>query len=204
MSRYNESRVRELYAAGNYSSGVGSTMDATAEVRAQLPAICAEFGIKTLLDCPCGDMAWMRQVNLAGVAYTGADIMEELVRRHLRAFPGRMFFGFNAITDALPRAYDLILCRDFLFHISNADIERVLANFRASGSRYLLTTTWDLPGRTPDLAGPQAEIGWGFRRIAVCDFGLAAAVASFRESAPVCRGRWMELHEINPSERSQP
>ncbi len=44
------------------------------------------------------------------------------------------------LRDALPAA-DLVLCRDCLVHFSHADVRRALANLRASGSRFLLTTT---------------------------------------------------------------
>lgn len=41
----------------------------------------------------------------------------------------------------LPKA-DVILCRDCLVHFSFADIELALSNFKRSGSRYLLTTSF--------------------------------------------------------------
>jgi len=46
-----------------------------------------------------------------------------------------------ATRDSLPSA-DVILCRDCLVHFAFADIWRALRNFRASGARYLLTTTF--------------------------------------------------------------
>jgi hypothetical protein len=43
--------------------------------------------------------------------------------------------------DPLPRC-DAILCRDCLVHLSFANIERALANFRRSGATWLITTTF--------------------------------------------------------------
>lgn len=45
--------------------------------------------------------------------------------------------------NPLPTA-DLILCRDCLVHLSFAHIDAALANFRASGARWLLTTTFPM------------------------------------------------------------
>ena len=41
----------------------------------------------------------------------------------------------------MPRC-DAILCRDALVHLSFANIERALANFRRSGADWLITTTF--------------------------------------------------------------
>jgi hypothetical protein len=41
----------------------------------------------------------------------------------------------------LPRC-DAILCRDCLVHLSFANIERAVANFRASGAKWLIATTF--------------------------------------------------------------
>lgn len=55
------------------------------------------------------------------------------------------FLVADITRDALPHA-DVILCRDCLVHLSFDNIARVVANFRASGTRFLLATTfpeWD-------------------------------------------------------------
>lgn len=88
----------------------------------------------------------MRTLDLSGIDYLGADIVPEIVvanqERHAapdNSAAGRRFQVLDAAADALP-AVDLILCRDLLIHLSLGDIERVLANFLASGSRLLLAT----------------------------------------------------------------
>lgn len=124
-------------------SGPGSSLGATEALRAELPVLLRELGIRRLLDAPCGDCHWIREVDLPVEQYTGCDIVQPLItdhRRHL-AGPGREFFSANIITDTLPTA-DLILCRDCFIHLPIRDIVATLRNFRDSRSTWLLTTNY--------------------------------------------------------------
>ncbi|HEX5706416.1 MAG TPA: hypothetical protein VFX96_03930, partial [Pyrinomonadaceae bacterium] len=67
-------------------SGRGSTLARTEVVRRELPSLLAEVGAKSLLDAPCGDFNWMREVELAGIVYTGADVVAELVARNRQLY----------------------------------------------------------------------------------------------------------------------
>lgn len=125
-------------------SGPSSTLARTQTLRAALPALFESHGIRSVLDAPCGDFNWMRHVvEGAGLRYTGADIVQDLVRRNAEDFAHLDNVGFvhlDLTRDTLPQA-DLLLCRDCLFHLSYEDTERALANFLDSGIPYLLTTT---------------------------------------------------------------
>ncbi len=124
-------------------SGIGSTRDATAQLRLDLAAAARELGIRTLLDIPCGDFNWMRDASLELDRYVGADIVQSLVddnqRRHGDA--RRSFVRLDLTSDTLPDA-DAILCRDCLVHLSFADADRALDNICRSSARYLLATTF--------------------------------------------------------------
>src|SRR5262249_28756808 len=63
----------------------------------------------------------------------------------------RRFLCLDMTRADLPAA-DLILCRDGLVHLSFADARAAIRNFRRSGSRYLLTTTFVGRGRNVDTA----------------------------------------------------
>lgn len=84
----------------------------------------------------------MREVDLAGIDYTGADVVAELVERNRTLYGGerRRFVVSDITRDALPRA-DVILCRDCLVHLPFRHVRAALRNFRRSGSTYLLATT---------------------------------------------------------------
>lgn len=124
-------------------SGTGSALDQTRVIAERLPGLLRELGVSTLLDVPCGDFHWMRTVPLDGIRYVGGDIVPDLVRKNCEAYqrPGIEFRRIDMLTDALPRA-DLVICRDGLVHLSNADILRAIRNLCHSGSKYLLTTTF--------------------------------------------------------------
>ncbi|MFD5096600.1 class I SAM-dependent methyltransferase [Amycolatopsis thailandensis] len=134
-------------------SGPGSESVQTQGLREQLPALLERFGVRTLLDLPCGDFGWLSEVDLDLDRYIGADIVTDLVDANAARFrddPVREFRTLDLTGDQLPAA-DLVLCRDCLVHLSFADIERALSNLRRSGSRYLLTTTFTELGTNNDI-----------------------------------------------------
>jgi hypothetical protein len=125
-------------------SGPGSNLVQTQTVQQQLPLIIQALGIKTLLDAPCGDYYWMQNVQLDGLdLYVGVDIVNELIEANQRKYenPKRQFLSRDITIDSLPTV-DLILCRDCLVHLPFQSIFSALENFKRSGARYLLTTTF--------------------------------------------------------------
>ncbi|MCA1383935.1 class I SAM-dependent methyltransferase [Bradyrhizobium sp. BRP23] len=137
-----------LWGAATSVSGLGSEDVATAAIQEALPALLQRLGARSLLDAPCGDAGWIGRLEL-DIDYTGIDIVPSLIdanRRRVAADGSSGRFLVADITrDALPHA-DVILCRDCLVHLSFANIYRALAQFRMSGARFLLVTTfpeWD-------------------------------------------------------------
>ena len=120
--------------------GKGSTVGATKHVRPFIESIIANYNIGSISDAPCGEFGlWMKDVNLSGVDYTGYDINGDIIAKNQGEFPSRKFQEFSITDNVLPKT-DLIICRDCLFHLTNDDVARTLANFKASGSKYLLAT----------------------------------------------------------------
>ncbi|MBN3795558.1 class I SAM-dependent methyltransferase [Burkholderia sp. Ac-20392] len=124
-------------------SGWGSELKNTAQIIRELPGLLGRFGVRSMLDAPCGDFNWMRHVDLDGIDYIGADIVQTLVTANQATWttPSRRFVHLDLLRDPLPDA-DLILCRDCLFHFSHADVFRAFERFSATKARYLLTTTF--------------------------------------------------------------
>lgn len=133
-------------------SGPGSTRARGADFTAELVALLRELEARTLLDAPCGDFNWIAEAADAVERYVGVDVVPELVERNLRLHggPRRSFAVADISRDALPAA-DVVLCRDCLVHFSARDVWATLANFRRSGSRYLLTTTFVARGANADI-----------------------------------------------------
>src|ERR1700682_2316538 len=67
-----------LWGAPASTSGLGSEMDATAALRAELPRLLQRIGVTSLLDAPCGDAGWINSTNL-GVHIIGVDIVPSLI-----------------------------------------------------------------------------------------------------------------------------
>jgi SAM-dependent methyltransferase len=123
-------------------SGTGSDLVQTERIVAALPALFARHRIRSILDIPCGDFHWMRTVNLEGISYLGADIVPDLIEQNQRyASANVVFRRLNLLQDPLPTV-DLILCRDCLVHFSFDDVFQALRSIVASGSSWLLTTTF--------------------------------------------------------------
>jgi hypothetical protein len=132
-------------------SGTGSNLVQTSSIRRALPGIIERFGVKSLLDIPCGDFFWMKEIQpILSVMldrYIGADIVADLVNSNSRSFSDSKFtFGVYDIQSSLLPKVDMVLCRDCFVHFSYEDIFTSLRNIKKSRSRYLLATTF--PGRT--------------------------------------------------------
>lgn len=135
-------------------SGEGSDLVQTMEIRRVLPFLLKEYGVNSFLDAPCGDWCWMREVELGVKEYIGVDIVEPLIKSNLKNFaaPGVHFECLNLAEDNLPKV-DLIFSRDCLVHLSFDDALRIIRNFKNSGSKYLLTTTFVSRESNNDLVG---------------------------------------------------
>ncbi len=122
-------------------SGKGSRLDSTTKLRAALPDMLQQLEIKTMLDIPCGDFHWMKDVELPLAHYQGADIVEPLIDENRRRYGNekREFLHMDLLNDPLPTV-DAIFCRECLVHFSYADIEKALQNIKKSGSTYLFAT----------------------------------------------------------------
>jgi hypothetical protein len=132
-----------FWKGGQSVSGEGSSSDQTETIRLQLPEIIKRYNIASILDIPCGDFNWMKDVDLNTLSYTGADIVQDLIDLNNQNYSGdhRTFLKLDVISDPLPKT-DLIFCRDCFVHLSNGDILKALENIRRSKSTYLCTTTF--------------------------------------------------------------
>ena len=121
-------------------SGPGSEIEQTATIITEIPKLIGRFNICSILDIPCGDFNWMKQINLEGINYTGADIVEDLIARNNQKFEHE-FLTLDLTADKIPKK-DMVLVRDCFVHLSNAMVFSALNNILLSESKYLLTTTF--------------------------------------------------------------
>jgi hypothetical protein len=96
-------------------SGSGSDSTQTRIIRRELAALIKELNIRTLLDAPCGDYYWMKEVERPLTKYIGVDIVPELIESNQRMYGSSTttFTVTDIAEDELPKV-DLIFCRDCL------------------------------------------------------------------------------------------
>ena len=134
---------RNAWGDAESVSGAGSTLKFTENLRAALPELIGRYSVASFLDAPCGDYNWFRHVKREPpFSYTGADIVPELVNKNndLYGEAATRFIQLDITKDPIPQV-DLWMCRECLFHLSNRDIFRVLANLLRSDVHLFLTTT---------------------------------------------------------------
>lgn len=135
-------------------SGPGSGPTATKHVAPAILALVAELGITSVLDVACGDGYWMP--DLPG--YVGIDVAPEAIAKAQRRHRDRRY----VVAGAPPLlAFDLVIVRDAIQHLSFADGLALLATIRETGSRWLLASTYlDVPNvdiATGDFYSPNLE-----------------------------------------------
>ena len=143
-------------------TGCGATLAWTQEFTATLHRVLSELravrGLSRvrLLDVPCGDMSWMARFlqTRDDVDYTGVDIVQSLVDSHRKKYSrfGWKFVAGDVLQTGINGSYDLIVNRMMLQHLYHKDVVRLLSEFSASGSAYLLTTTFAGHARNQELS----------------------------------------------------
>jgi hypothetical protein len=151
LAKFNLIYRFKLFGSSPSASGPGSDLEQTRELVKFLPKIITDLQIKSLVDIPCGDFFWMSKVDLTNVSYVGFDIVQPLIKANQKQYPQINFNRLDIRKESFKR-HDLILCRDLLVHLTYEEIFAVLKNFKSSGSRYLLTTTFPLLSQNQDLA----------------------------------------------------
>lgn len=146
-------------------SGKGSELSSTEVIRKELPKLIKKLGVESMLDIPCGDFNYMKEINL-GCEYIGADIVPELIASNSIKYPNVDFRCLDVVNSELPKV-DLVLVRDCLVHLSNEEVFKALENIKKSGSRYLLTTSF------PEFENTDINTGqWRPLNLAVPPFNL--------------------------------
>src|SRR4051794_5727641 len=73
QQRFERIYMTNLWSDPETRSGVGSSLDSTRVLRAELPQALGKLEARVLLDVPCGDFTWMEHVDLSGIQYIGGD-----------------------------------------------------------------------------------------------------------------------------------
>ena len=178
---------RENYWGNSDSrSGAGSDLTQTAEIRECLPELIEKFSINSMLDIPCGDWHWMKEVQL-NINYIGADIVPDIINMNTEQYGNktRRFIMLDMTKDALPKA-DLVFSRDVLVHMSFNHVYAALRNISASGTTYLLTTTFTDREENFDITTGL----WRPLNLTAAPFNFPEPLALINEKCTVGDGSW--------------
>ena len=135
-------------------SGPGSSVESTHAVRKTLPNLLAKLDARSVLDIPCGDFQWMKDVPLDVGQYIGADIVLPLIQKNQKVFGERgKFLHLDLLRGRLPSA-DVIFCRDCLVHLSFREIQLALQNIKTASPKHFITTTFPYHEANADTVTP--------------------------------------------------
>lgn len=135
----------KIYSSGTWDgSGFslsGSQVEVTQEYIEYLQNFLKKNDIRSVVDLGCGDWAFSRYIDWAGIEYLGIDVVPSVVERNQRLFsePNITFMYADGLNMDLPES-DLFLCKDVFQHPPNAAIVTILE--QAGKYKYCLITNY--------------------------------------------------------------
>jgi SAM-dependent methyltransferase len=112
-----------------FGSGHGSLPRTTAPYRRFLEEFLVANRVTRVLDYGCGDWQFSRLIDWHGASYIGLDIVPAVIDRDRERYgrPGVEFMLTPDDPAELPDA-ELLICKDVLQHLPNADVHTFLGN----------------------------------------------------------------------------
>lgn len=176
-------------------SGPGSELRFTQKILNKISALITLFDIKSIADAPCGDLNWIKHVNIGDCRYIGFDIVQDLIEKNIKTFGAtREFRHLNLIDNVIDKV-DLIICRDMLAHLTNEQVFSALKNFKQSGSQYILMTTSPIVQKNRDLA----QDNWRAINFELAPFNFPRPLVLIEENVPFVfeRGKHLGLWRLD-------
>ncbi len=141
-----------FWSSNESVSGYGSELKNTINIEKEIINIIKKYQIKSILDAPCGDFNWVKNILDKELSYIGGDIVQEIIDNNIRKFKSNniKFIKLDITDESLPDS-DLMICRDCLIHLSFQSIKLFFENFRKSNINYLLLTTYKMKDTTKEI-----------------------------------------------------
>jgi hypothetical protein len=187
----------ELHKNGILQSiaGYGSSLWNVRMIIKELPNIFKRYDIKNMLDIPCGDFFWMKEVDLSSITYLGVDLVDGQIDFNKKKYPKIDFKVLNMVEDSLPKA-DLVFTRDCLVHLNYDNIKLFIDELIRNGSKYLMATHCPEVETNMELNG---IIGWRPLNLEKAPFNFPKPIEIISEQSDYnpekCMGIW-SLEEI--------
>ncbi len=164
-----------IYASGTWgtgsggagTSGSGSTLEATAPYRAFLQQFMKDNHITSVVDAGCGDWEFSQAIDWTGIDYKGYDIVDSVVAADKAKYgkPNIQFVTANIVDTDLPPA-DLLICKEVLQHLPNADVAKFLAQLPKYKHVLIMNAVNPvaLTAKNNDITLDQVKVG-GYRNL---------------------------------------
>jgi SAM-dependent methyltransferase len=153
-------RFSEIYDKNEwgYGSGVGSLPLNNVDYIKFIRMFIERNNIRSVVDFGCGDWQFSRFIGWVGVAYSGFDIVADVIAHNQKLFArDKITFSIFTPQTDLPSA-DLFICKDVFQHLPNGLVRRYLDLFKER-AKFLLITNDDWPAEDQTNA-EIAEGGW--------------------------------------------
>ena len=128
-------------------SGPGSIPNSmqTNHLISELKKFFIKNNVKKILDAPCGDCAWIKEIFNNNIEYTGIDIVKDLVETNKINFNNKnVKFYCKDLTEFKEfNLYDFVLLRDFFIHLPIKSIEKILNNLKNSKCKYFAFNNYE-------------------------------------------------------------
>ncbi len=124
-------------------SGPGSLLKNTDNLIKHFPEFIKKYSIKSIIDIPCGDFNYMKEINLDNIEYTGYDISINAIKRCLKFKKNNINFSVLDATVEQLKYADLIICKDLLLHLSFDHINLILDNIVKSNCKYFAVSRYN-------------------------------------------------------------
>jgi hypothetical protein len=178
-NKHIESNMDDLMVSGP-GSVPGSVQ--TKNIIINLNEFIKKNDIKKILDMPCGDFAWMKELLKINdkIDYTGYDIVKDIIDNNNKKYASdkTRFLLKDIINEKSFDNYDLIFVRDFFIHINNKDIKKVLETIKNSKIRYFACSNYNNEAFNKDVViGQHRKIN-----LSIEPFNMKSVFHSFSEN----------------------
>jgi 2-polyprenyl-3-methyl-5-hydroxy-6-metoxy-1,4-benzoquinol methylase len=132
----------DYFAAGWREDDNRYELESRRRIEDRNPALIKEvFEPTRVLDVGCGPGFLMTFLQELGVESDGVDFSESSLTLAPPEIRGRIAIGPVDALDAADAAYDLVICREVLEHLTVLQVRRTVAEMCRVSSRYVYATT---------------------------------------------------------------
>jgi SAM-dependent methyltransferase len=122
-------------------SGPGSSPKATDQYRSILTNLIVNLKVKTVLDYGCGDWQFSHLIPWNNLIdnYLGVDIVDSVISENIKKYKSSKV-NFQTVNEGWNFSkVDLIICKDVLQHLPNAQVQQLLEKMQVS-SKFMIIT----------------------------------------------------------------